>query len=89
MVSLDEDLAAAKATKKALDNLSSNVGTTIRHAMDIAAHPVPNDWRLNDAHRMVVDALSSLIDAPEDTSLERVDEAKAAIEEWTDCLRMD
>ena len=57
--------------------------------MDIAAQPVPSDWRLNDAHRMVVDALSNLIDAPEEALVERVEEAKAAIEEWIDCLRMD
>ncbi|MFL5029417.1 MAG: hypothetical protein ACJ8E1_06030 [Xanthobacteraceae bacterium] len=74
MTSLDEDVAAAKAAKKALGNLSPNVGATIRHAMDVAAHPVPSDWRLNDAHRMVVDALSNLLNAPEDALSEKVED---------------
>jgi hypothetical protein len=43
--------------------------------------------RLDDARCIVVGALSDLIDAPEDAPLEeKIDVAKAAIEEWIECL---
>jgi hypothetical protein len=85
MVSLDEELPVAQATKKALQKLSGN-GSTIRHAIDVASHPVPSDWRLNDAHRILVDALSNLLNASEDVLFERIEDAKAAVEEWIECL---
>ena len=88
MVSLNEELAAAQAAKKALQKLSGN-GSTIRHAIDVASHPVPSDWRLNAAHRRVVDALSNLLNASEDVLAERIEEAKAAVEEWIYCLETD
>jgi len=88
MVSLNEELAVAQAAKKALQKLSGN-GSTIRHAIDVASHAVPSDWRLNDAHRMVVDALSNLLNASEDVLAERIEEAKAAVEEWIYCLETD
>ena len=88
MVSLNEELAAAQAAKKALQKLSGN-GSTIRHAIDVASHPVPSDWRLNAAHRRVVDALSNLLNASEDVLAERIEEAKAAVEEWIYCLKME
>jgi hypothetical protein len=92
MASLDEELDAAEAAKSAINNLSPNIRVTIRKAKDVAAHAVtssPGDWRLDDARCIVVDALSNLLDAPEDALLERIDEAKAAIEEWIGCLEMN
>jgi hypothetical protein len=92
MVSLDKELEAARAAKTALNNLSPNVGATIRKAKDIAAHAVrsfPSHWRLDDARCIVVEALSNLLDAPEGTLQERIEEAKAAIQEWIDCLEMN
>jgi hypothetical protein len=92
MASLDEELEAAGAAKTALDNLSPNIGATIRKAKDIAAHAVtsfPSGRLLDDARCIVVDALSNLIDAPEGALQERIDEAKAAIEEWIDCPEMN
>jgi hypothetical protein len=92
MASLDEELEAAEAAKNAIDNLSPNIGVIIRKAKDVAAHAVrsfPSHWRLDDARCIVVDALSNLIDAPEGTLQERTEEAKAAIEEWIDCLEMN
>jgi hypothetical protein len=92
MVSLDKELEAAEAAKTALNNLSPNVGATIRKAKDIAAHAVrsfPSHWRLDDARCIVVEALSNLLDAPEGTLQERIEEAKAAIQEWIDCLEMN
>ena len=89
MVSLHEELELAKAAQSALRNLSANVGATVRQAMYVAAHAGPSDCRLNDAHHTVVEALANLIDAPEDVLFERIEEAKAAIEEWIDCLEMD
>jgi hypothetical protein len=42
---------------------------------------------------MVVAALSNLLDTPEDAPehalLDRIEEAKVAIEEWIDCLEID
>jgi hypothetical protein len=65
----------------------------VRKAKDIAAQAVtnhPGDWRLDDARCIVVAALSGLIDAPQDAPLqERIDDAKAAIEEWIECLERD
>ena len=89
MVVLDEELETAQAAKSALDNLSANVGATIRKAKDVAAHTVPGNRRLDYARHRVVDALSILIEAPEDILFERIEEAKAAIEEWIDCLEMN
>jgi hypothetical protein len=90
MVSIDEELEAAEAAKTAIEKLSPNIGAMIRKAKDIAAHAVtnlPSDWRLDDARCIVVAALSDLIDASENAPLqERIDEAKAAIEEWIECL---
>jgi hypothetical protein len=92
MVSLDEELEAARAAKSALDNLSPNVGATIWKAKEVAAHAVrsfPSHWRLNDARCIVVSALSNLLDAPEGALQEGIEEAKAAIEEWIDRLSSD
>ena len=92
MVSLDEELAVAQAAKTALDNVSPNMGATIRKAMDIAVHAVtssPSGPGLDDARCIVVEALSNLLDAPEDALPEKVEEAKAAIEEWIDFLESD
>ena len=91
MAGLDEELEAAEAAKNAIDNLSPNIGATIRNARDVAAHAVARfpSGRLDDARCIVVDALSNLIDAPEGALLERIEEAKAAIEEWIDCLEMN
>jgi hypothetical protein len=90
MASIDEELEAAQAAKIAVYRLSPNIGAMIRKARDVAAHSVtnlPSDWRLDDARCIVVGALSDLIDAPEDAPLEeKIDGAKAAIEEWIECL---
>jgi hypothetical protein len=91
MASLDEQ-EAAEAAKAAIDKLSPNIGATIRKAKDVAAHAVtgsPSGSRLDDARCIVVAALSNVFDAPEDALLEKVEEAKAAIEEWIDCLEID
>jgi hypothetical protein len=60
--------------------------------MDFAADAVtssPRDRFLNDARFIVVVAVSNLLNAPEDALSERVEEAKAAIEESIDCLETD
>jgi hypothetical protein len=88
MESRDEELQAAKAAKNALDNLSPNIGATICNAHDIAAHAAARfpSHHLDDARCIVVGELTNLLDASEDALLEKVVEAKAAIEEWIDCL---
>jgi hypothetical protein len=91
MASLDEELEAAKAAKTAIDNLSPNIGATIRKAKDIAAHALARfpSGRLDDARSIVIAALYNLSEAPEGAVQERIEEAKAAIEEWIDCLETD
>jgi hypothetical protein len=91
MARLDEELEAAKAAKTAIDNLSPNIGATIRNARDVAAHALARlpSGRLDDARSMVVAALYNLSDAPEGALQERIEEAKAALEEWIRLLKVD
>jgi len=90
MASIDEELEAAEAAKTAIDRLSPNIGAMIHKARDIAAYAVtnhPGDLHLDDARCIVVGVLSNLIETPEVARLkERIDEAKAAIGEWIECL---
>jgi len=90
MATLDEELKIAKAAKTAIDNLSPNIGATIRNARDVAAHALARfpSGRLDDARSIVVAALYNLSDAPEGALAEPIEEAKAAIEEWIDRLEM-
>ena len=86
MVSINEQLKAAKAVKAAIDVLlttatsKSVVSATIRSANTAAVLNLGIGGALNEARANVGIALSNLMhDAP---TPERIEKAKAAIDDW-------
>jgi hypothetical protein len=85
MVSVDEELKAAKTAKAVIDQLSTTTAPklalwrTLRTAKDAAVLNLGSDGgrALNDARAKAGIALSNVMDGPE-----RIDNAKAAIGEW-------
>ena len=90
MVTIDEEIEAAKQTQAVISTLStssapdSNAVATLRKAKDVAAHAIsifPGEARLNDARNQMVHALYGLIRGP--ITQEKIDNAKGAIGVWT------
>jgi hypothetical protein len=85
MVSVDEELKAAKAAKAAIEALlattqKSGVWATLRKARQAAVLNLSSGGTLNEARRNVGIALSSVLysrPAPE-----KIDKTKAAINDW-------
>jgi hypothetical protein len=88
MISIVEELGAAKAAKTAIDRLSPNTGAMIRNAKDIATRAIttlPTEQPLDDARYAVIGALSRLLDSP--ASQGKVEEARASIKDWMKLLQ--
>jgi|SRR6476659_4739046 hypothetical protein len=88
MISIVEELGAAKAAKTAIDRLSPNIGAMSRKAKDIAARAIttlPTEQPLDDARYAVIGALSRLLDGP--ASQGKIEEAIASIEDWMKLLK--
>jgi hypothetical protein len=90
MVTIDEEIEAAKQTQAVLSRLStssapdSNVVAALRKAKDVAAHAIsifPGEAPLNDARTQMVYALYGLLRGP--ITQEKIDNAKGAIGVWT------
>jgi hypothetical protein len=87
MISIVEELGAARGAKRAIDRLSPNIGAMIRKAKDIATRAIttlPTERSLDDARYAVIGALSRLLDGP--ASQGKIEEAKASIEDWMKLL---
>jgi hypothetical protein len=85
MVSIEEELRAAKAAKAAMDGLmtitpKSAVAATIRTANHAAIVNLGSGGALNEARIDVGIALANLMDRP--PTPERMDKAKSAIDAW-------
>jgi hypothetical protein len=92
MVSIDEELEAAKGAKTALDTLSTAVLsratiTILREAVHVATPMtiLSSEGPLNEARHDVVIALSGLIDGPPTETKKHI--AKGAVEDWMKRLR--
>jgi hypothetical protein len=90
MVTIDEEIEAAKQTQSVISRLStssapnSNVVAALRKAKDVAAHAIsifPGEAPLNDARTQMVHALYGLLRGP--ITQEKIDNAKGAIGVWT------
>jgi|SRR5271157_3725259 len=91
MVTIDEELDAAKAAKAAIDTLSTTapsplIATTLRDARNVATRGMTflGEGPLNDARHAVGIELSLLIRALENAPLaqEKIDNATVAIDVW-------
>jgi hypothetical protein len=97
MISIDEELEAAKAAQAAINTLSipapnPYIAATLRKAK-LAAAPITNfssDASLIKIRDKVVNALSDLIRALEEGQLtqRKIDKAKGAIEDWINRLKV-
>jgi hypothetical protein len=96
MISIDDELEAAKAAQAAINTLSTSapnpyIVATLRKAK-LAAAPITNfssAASLVKVRDKVVNALSDLIRALEERQLtqKKIDKAKAAIKEWMKPLK--
>jgi hypothetical protein len=91
MVTIDEELDAAKAAKAAIETLSTTapspfIATTLRNAREVATRAMTflGEGPLNDARHTVGIELSILIRALENSPLaqEKIDKATGAIDVW-------
>ena len=85
MVSINEELQAAKAAKAAIDGLAtitpkSAVAATLRTANTAAILNLGNGGALNEARLNVGITLSNLMHGP--PTPERIDKAKSAMDAW-------
>jgi len=97
MVSIDEELEAAKAAQTAINTLSASapnpyIVATLRKAK-LAAAPITNfsgAASLIKVRDKVVHALSDLIRALEEGQLtqKKIDKTKSAIEDWINRLKV-
>ena len=90
MVSIGEELKAAKAAKAAINALltatpKSGVVATLRKASQAAILNLSSGGSLNEARRSAGIALSSLIHSQR--TPEKIDKAKGTVEEWLTRLR--
>jgi hypothetical protein len=89
---IDEELKAAKAAKAALGALSitapnsRSILSTLRKARGIAIENLSSEGALNAARVEVGIALSSVLHSR--PTQEKIDKAKAAVEEWISQLRV-
>jgi hypothetical protein len=85
MVSIDEELRAAKAAEAAMNAIfaitpKSQVSATLRKAREAAILNLGNGGALNEARANVGIALSNVMHGP--PTPERINNAKAAIDAW-------
>ena len=84
MVSINEELKAAKAAKAAIDALAARKSeglTTLKHAYRVAVLNLSGgDGLLNEARGGVGIALSNLMHGP--PTEEKINKAKSAIDTW-------
>jgi hypothetical protein len=90
MVSISEELKAAKAAKAAIDTLSASAPDrkllpTLRNAHRIAVIHLSSEGPLNEARGKAGIALSNLMHWP--PTPEKIEKAKGAVEEWINQLR--
>jgi hypothetical protein len=85
MVTIDEELKAAKAAKAGVNTLltaapKSGVVATLRKASQAAILNLSSGGSLNEARKNAGITLSSLIHSQR--TPEKIDKAKSAVEEW-------
>ena len=84
MVSINEELEAAKAAKAAINALlmagKSEVLTTLKHAYRVAVLNFSSGGLLNEARGMVGIAISNVMHGL--PTEEKIDKAKSAIDAW-------
>jgi hypothetical protein len=89
VVSIDEELKAAKQAQTVISTLSissaldPNIAATLRNAKDVATRAITtfsSEGPLNEARHTVGIALPDLIRGP--STQERIDNAKGAIDVW-------
>jgi len=84
MVSINEELGAAKAAKAAINGLltAARIGslTALKHAYRVAVLNLSSGGLLNEARGMVGIALSNVMHGM--PTEEKIDKAKSAIEAW-------
>jgi hypothetical protein len=90
MVSIDEELKAAKAAKAAINVLltatpKSGVVAVLRKANHAAILNLSSGGALNEARANVGVALSGLVNST--PTPEKIDKAKGAVEDWINQLR--
>jgi hypothetical protein len=88
VITIAEELEAAKAAKTAIDRLSPNIEAMIRKAKHIATRAIttlPSDRSLDDARYAVIGTLSNLLQGP--PSQGKIEEAIASIEDWMSLLK--
>jgi hypothetical protein len=90
MVSVDEELKAAKAAKTALNALLTTTSKSVlvaalNKANHIAVLNLASGGALNEARTNVGIALSNLLHGQQ--TLEKIEKAKGAVEEWINQLR--
>ena len=89
MISIDDELGAARGAKRAIERVSPNVGAMVRKAKHIATRAIttlPTERSLDDARYVVIGALSSLLDGR--LSQGKIAEARASIEDWMKLLKV-
>jgi hypothetical protein len=87
MVSVGEELRAAKAVKATINALATHKSeglTALKHAYRVAVLNLGSEGPLNEARRMVGIALSNVMHGL--PTEDRIDKAKAAIDAWIKAL---
>ena len=83
MVSVDEELKAAKAAKAAINALAARKSeglTTLKHAYRVAVLNLSGEELLNEARGRVGIALSNIMHGQ--PTEEKINKAKSAIDTW-------
>jgi hypothetical protein len=83
MVSVDEELKAAKAAKAAINALAARKSeglTTLKHAYRVAVLNLSGGGLLDEARGIVGIALSNIMHGP--PTEEKINKAKSAIDTW-------
>jgi hypothetical protein len=83
MVSVDEELKAAKVAKAAINALAARKSeglTTLKHAYRVAVLNLSGGGLLNEARGIVGITLSNIMHGP--PTEEKINKAKSAIDTW-------
>ena len=87
MVSINEELEAAKAAKAAINALAARKSEglpTLKHAYRVAVLNFSGEGLLNEARGIVGIALSNIMHGP--PTEEKINKAKSAIDTWINNL---
>ena len=90
MVSINEELEAAKAAKAAINELAARKSeglTTLKHAYRVAVLNLGSGGLLNEARSMVGITLSNVMHGT--PTEEKINKAKSAIDYWIGTLERD